>query len=1040
MVTQDGGLIALRRISPGVEGAVGGRRDHLVERVQLQPMALLEMRPIEVGPLLRLHELGRRRNCLGTELADETDHPRHRRGEPWKISFVAVVPAEVQVAARAVEQWEMGRHTAVGDGGARLVGLFECSLHPSIEHRLVPRRQLLPGDVLHGRLADRRGSVEVRGDRLVVRTPHSDRRVMAELVDGLPRLADGLLANRAGIAPLQREVLPQQHPEFVGSVVQLRSRDVSVDTQQIEAGFAGKLDVATKFGGCRITERHLRRCKVGPLDEQRLAVDGEHPVVQRHLSEAGAHAARIADRVVDGDLDFDIAQFLITERPGPPQARFVDVQVPVDLVEAAGQRLLVLIEQFTVDPRGDADRSGNVAVEPGVQAQVGTSVVDVATQHTPSVDAHRACGFDPHRAPQAAGIPCRIHRVPVLEHAGDRPFRLAIELRRAGDFHGEHMLGGEARQPGDVEAVREEVTLRVAEVGAVQPHVGLVEDAVQGDEVALAFGRRCQFEPLPVEQRTVVADEWRQPLPVARHLYLGPVPVEVVEADCTATPLVVGNIGTPLSRQIHDGEDRRGVARTTAVSSWYGRRMATRAETLGQLKASGWQSSPVKEEIRRNAVARIAAGEALFEGVLGYGQTVMPQLENALLAGHDVIFLGERGQAKTRMIRSLTGLLDEFMPIIAGSEINDDPYSPVSRYARDIVAEHGEETPITWVHREDRFGEKLATPDTSIADLIGEVDPIKVAEGRYLSDELTLHYGLVPRTNRGIFAINELPDLAERIQVGLLNVLEERDVQVRGYKIRLPLDVMLVASANPDDYTNRGRIITPLKDRFGSQIRTHYPLEVPTEVAIIRQEARSASVGDVRVSIPDYMEDVIANLSHLARSSNHVNQRSGVSVRLSVSNTEVLGANALRRGLRAGEREVVPRVCDLSAIAASTSGKIEIESLEEGREGAILENLVRAAVLTVYKERVSPDQVRDVIMAFDEEGMIAHTGEDVSSAELVALLERVPALSTPVRGLTGGNESPAAVAGAVEFVLEGLHLSKRLNKDSAGSRATYRAR
>ena len=261
--------------------------------------------------------------------------------------------------------------------------------------------------------------------------------------------------------------------------------------------------------------------------------------------------------------------------------------------------------------------------------------------------------------------------------------------------------------------------------------------------------------------------------------------------------------------------------------------MAARPATIGQLRADGWESRPVKEEVRANAVARIAAGEPLFDRVLGYEQTVLPQLENALLAGHDIIFLGERGQAKTRIIRSLTGLLDEWMPIIAGSEINDDPYAPVSRYARDVVAEHGDDTPITWVHRDDRFGEKLATPDTSIADLIGEVDPIKVAEGRYLSDELTLHYGLVPRTNRGIFSINELPDLAERIQVGLLNVLEERDVQVRGYKIRLPLDVLLVASANPEDYTNRGRIITPLKDRFGSQIRTHYPLEVSTELDIV---------------------------------------------------------------------------------------------------------------------------------------------------------------------------------------------------------------
>ena len=466
---------------------------------------------------------------------------------------------------------------------------------------------------------------------------------------------------------------------------------------------------------------------------------------------------------------------------------------------------------------------------------------------------------------------------------------------------------------------------------------------------------------------------------------------------------------------------------------------SSRPSTIAELRSSGWTSIPVKEEIRRNAVALIAAGQPLFDGVMGYEHSVMPQLENALLAGHDVIFLGERGQAKTRMIRSLTRLLDEWMPIVAGSEINDDPYAPVSRHSRTLIEELGDQTHIAWVHRDDRFGEKLATPDTSIADLIGEVDPIKVAEGRYLSDELTLHYGLVPRTNRGIFAINEIPDLAERIQVGLLNVLEERDVQIRGYKIRLPLDVMLVASANPDDYTNRGRIITPLKDRFGSQIRTHYPLDVSTEVAIMRQESRAASVGDIKVTVPDYMEEVIATLSHLARSSSHVNQRSGVSVRLSVANREVLAANALRRGLRAGEREVVPRVCDLGAIAASTSGKIEIESLEEGRDGAILDNLVKSAVLTVYKERVTPDQVRDVVAAFDE-GTVAHTGEDVSSTELVGLLESVPALAAPVQGLTGGNESPAAVAAAVEFVLEGLHLSKRLNKDAAGNRATYRAR
>jgi magnesium chelatase subunit I len=468
--------------------------------------------------------------------------------------------------------------------------------------------------------------------------------------------------------------------------------------------------------------------------------------------------------------------------------------------------------------------------------------------------------------------------------------------------------------------------------------------------------------------------------------------------------------------------------------------MAERATTIGQLRASGWRSRPVKEEIRANAVERIRTGEPLFAGVLGYDHTVMPQLENALLAGHDVIFLGERGQAKTRMIRSLTGLLDEWMPIVAGSEINDDPYHPVSRYARDLVAELGDDTAIDWVHRDLRYGEKLATPDTSIADLIGEVDPIKVAEGRYLSDELTLHYGLVPRTNRGIFAINELPDLAERIQVGMLNVLEERDVQIRGYKIRLPLDIMLVASANPEDYTNRGRIITPLKDRFGSQIRTHYPLDVEIEHEIMRQEARPLSVGEtVAVSVPDYLAVVVATISQLARENAHVNQRSGVSVRLSVSNYESLAANALRRGLRAGERAIVARVDDLDALAASSIGKIEIEALDDGREGAIFDNLVRGAVLTVFKDKVDPSHTTPIVEAF-EEGLVVHTGEDLSSDHLAAIVAEIPALRAPVSQLTVNDPSPAALAAAAEFVLEGLHLSKRLNKDTSGTHATYRSK
>ncbi len=467
----------------------------------------------------------------------------------------------------------------------------------------------------------------------------------------------------------------------------------------------------------------------------------------------------------------------------------------------------------------------------------------------------------------------------------------------------------------------------------------------------------------------------------------------------------------------------------------------TRPSTLGELVASGWTSKPVKAEIRTNAIARIRAGLPLVPTVLGYEDTVIPQVENALLAGHDIIFLGERGQAKTRMIRALVELLDEWMPIVAGSEINDDPLHPVSRYARDLVSFEGDATKVDWVHRSARYGEKLATPDTSIADLIGEVDPIKVAEGRYLSDELTLHYGLVPRTNRGIFAINELPDLAERIQVGLLNVLEERDIQVRGYKVQLPLDLMMVASANPEDYTNRGRLITPLKDRFGSQIRTHYPLDVDTEVAIVRQEAQ-LEAGDgtgVTLQVPSYMTEIIATFSQLARESSHINQRSGVSVRLSVSNEETMVANALRRALHAGETEVVPRVSDLDALAASTSGKIEIETLEDGREGQIVDHLLRGAVLTVFRERVAPESLLAVVEDFDGREP-AETGEDVASSAYVGLCDTMPALARVVGGLVEGESSPAKVASAVELVLEGLHLSKRLNKDAVGARAQYRGR
>ena len=470
----------------------------------------------------------------------------------------------------------------------------------------------------------------------------------------------------------------------------------------------------------------------------------------------------------------------------------------------------------------------------------------------------------------------------------------------------------------------------------------------------------------------------------------------------------------------------------------------TRPTTLGELRSVGWESVPVAEELRRNAAARIRSGEPLFPMVLGFEDTVLPQLENALLAGHDVIFLGERGQAKTRLIRSMTGLLDEWMPIVVGSEINDDPYRPVSRHARVLVAELGDDTPLGWVHRDDRYGEKLATPDTSIADLIGEIDPIKVAEGRYLSDELTLHYGLVPRTNRGLFAINELPDLSERIQVGLLNVLEERDIQIRGHRIRLPLDVMMFASANPEDYTNRGRIITPLKDRFGSQIRTHYPLDADVEMDIVEQEASIPEVDGLTVAVPEFMSRVVATISHEARRSPHLNQRSGVSVRMSVANQEAMAASAIRRALRSGETVAVPRVSDLDALTASMAGKVEVDSIDEDRDGEILDRIVRAAVLGVFREVVPGELHRGVVEAFEEHDGVS-VGAAVGSAAYAEVALEIPALATAAAVLLGdepdgSDPPPALVASAVELVLEGLHLSKRLNKVTTGSESRYRNR
>ena len=355
-----------------------------------------------------------------------------------------------------------------------------------------------------------------------------------------------------------------------------------------------------------------------------------------------------------------------------------------------------------------------------------------------------------------------------------------------------------------------------------------------------------------------------------------------------------------------------------------------RPATLGELKATTYRPRTVKQELRANLMARLAAEQPVFPGIVGYDDSVIPALENAILAGQDIVFLGERGQAKTRLARSLVGLLDESVPFVAGSELHEDPLAPATEATAERIAAQGDATPIDWLPRDRRYGEKLATPDITIADLIGEVDPIKVAEGRYLADESTIHYGLIPRTNRGIFTINELPDLAERIQVGLLNILEERDVQVRGYTLRLPLDLFVVASANPEDYTSRGRIITPLKDRLGSQIRTHYPRTIEHEIQIMLQERTSFDPGDgPEIEEPDFMLQLVAELSHLARKAPEISQRSGVSVRVSIANLETLVASATKRAIRLGETSAAPRISDLGALIPSTTGKIELESMSD---------------------------------------------------------------------------------------------------------------
>jgi len=460
--------------------------------------------------------------------------------------------------------------------------------------------------------------------------------------------------------------------------------------------------------------------------------------------------------------------------------------------------------------------------------------------------------------------------------------------------------------------------------------------------------------------------------------------------------------------------------------------------TLGELKRAGYRTRPVRIEMRDNLLERLRRKERALPGIVGYDQTVLPEIENGVLAGHHMILLGERGQAKSRIIRALATLLDEYVAAVEGCEINDDPFAPICGRCARLVVERGDETPIAWLSRDHRYAEKLATPDVSVADLIGEIDPIKVAEGRYLADVETIHYGLIPRVNRGVFAINELPDLTEKVQVGLFNLMEEKDVQIKGYKIRLPVDVVFVASANPEDYTSRGRIITPLKDRFDIQVRTHYPKTLEDEIAIMEQECAYPLRGEMPLRLPQFMKDIIAQVTFEARASNEINQASGVSVRVSINNFEAVISNAEKRAIINGENEIVPRLSDLHALYAATAGKIELEYVgEDKKDDDLIERLVNRAVLKIFDRFLKLEDLKRVT-AYFEEGWGVEVSDSAPSSEYLDALREVPGLRDAIARL-GVFETPGLMATASEFIFEGLHLHQKLNKERQGGRFAYHA-
>jgi magnesium chelatase subunit I len=453
----------------------------------------------------------------------------------------------------------------------------------------------------------------------------------------------------------------------------------------------------------------------------------------------------------------------------------------------------------------------------------------------------------------------------------------------------------------------------------------------------------------------------------------------------------------------------------------------TLPQTIAELEQAGHKTGTVKEELRRNLIAKMKKGEQLFPGIIGYDDSVIPEIENAVLSGHNIIFLGERGQAKTRLMRAFTDLLDEHIPAIAGCEINDSPFSPVCRQCRDTVKEQKENTKIAWIPRSLRYAEKLATPDVSIADLIGDIDPVKIAEGRYLSDELAIHYGLIPRANRGILSINELPDLHEKIQVGLFNLLEEQDVQIRGYKISLPLDLVILATANPEDYTSRGRIITPLKDRFGAQIRTHYPRTIEEEIQIVRQERLPFDCDGFSLKLPLFIEEIIAEVSQSARRKSEISQHSGISVRMTIHNMENLISNALRRSIRLHEQLVVPRITDLMHLCSTMKGKIEWEFLEDGVEEEKINALIRDAVVKIFRKQYPQETFALFLKEFTSADGF-EVSEMTPSSAYAAHLEKYPSLKNHVSALLE-ELSPGLLASGVEFILESLSHLGRIKKE-----------